>query len=88
MSGYAVAPDVVSAVLHDGAVVLHMGTKRYYSLNETGALVWRLLEADTPRPRIVAELRQAFEVDEAAAEAAVERLVAQLAAERLLRREP
>jgi len=81
---YAVASDVVSASLHDGAVVLHLGTKRYYSLNETGALVWQLLEARTPRPAIVAELRRAFDVDAAAAEAAVERLVAELAAERLL----
>ena len=81
---YDVSADVVSAALHDGAVVLHMGTKRYYSLNETGALVWQMLEGGAGRAEIVAALRHAFEVDAEAAGAAVDRLVAELAAERLL----
>lgn len=85
MSELAVADDVVSAVLDDGVVVLHLGTKRYYSLNETGALVWRLLESRAGRAEIVAELGRAFEVEAAAAAAAVDRLLAELVAERLLK---
>lgn len=84
MSEHAVAADVVSAVLDDGVVVLHLGTKRYYSLNETGALVWQLLEAGAERAAIVAELRRSFDVDPAAARAAVDRLVDELVSERLL----
>ena len=26
------------------AVLLHLGTKRYYTLNETGARIWELLQ--------------------------------------------
>jgi hypothetical protein len=36
--------DVVFADLPDGGVVVHTGTKRYYSLNHTGARIWELLE--------------------------------------------
>jgi Asp/Glu/hydantoin racemase len=39
-----VVPDVVFADLPDGGVVVHTGTKRYYSLNQTGARIWALLE--------------------------------------------
>jgi Asp/Glu/hydantoin racemase len=39
-----VAADVVFADLPDGGVVVHTGTKRYYSLNQTGARIWALLE--------------------------------------------
>ena len=41
---YLVSPHAASATVDGGAVLLHMETKRYYSLNETGALIWRLLQ--------------------------------------------
>jgi hypothetical protein len=39
-----VTADAVFADLPDGGVVVHTGTKRYYSLNQTGARIWGLLE--------------------------------------------
>jgi hypothetical protein len=39
-----VVADAVFADLPDGGVVVHTGTKRYYSLNQTGARIWALLE--------------------------------------------
>jgi len=39
-----VMADAVFADLPDGGVVVHTGTKRYYSLNQTGARIWGLLE--------------------------------------------
>ena len=45
MIRYQAAPQAVFADVPGGGVVLHTGTKRYYSLNQTGARIWALLEA-------------------------------------------
>ena len=49
------------------AALLHLETKRYFSLNETGVQIWRLLEDGRDPPAIaeslVAEYR--LEIDEA-----------------------
>ena len=39
-----VVAEAAFADLPDGGVVVHTGTKRYYSLNPTGARIWTLLE--------------------------------------------
>ena len=84
MTRYVISPEAACAVVEDGAVVLHLGTKRYYSLNETGAAIWQLLEAGTSPHDIPARLRERFDVDDAAAEAEVARLLEELAAESLI----
>jgi hypothetical protein len=85
---YVVSGDAACAVVEDGAVVLNMRTKRYYSLNETGAAIWRLLEDDVPLPEIVAQLIQRYEVEPAAADRAVVALLADLTSEALVSLEP
>jgi hypothetical protein len=85
---YVVSGDAACAVVEDGAVVLNMRTKRYYSLNETGAAIWRLLEDDVPLPEIVAQLTQRYEVEPAAADRAVAALLADLTSEALVSLEP
>jgi hypothetical protein len=45
MKRYQTAAEAVFAEVPGGGVVLHTGTKRYYSLNETGARIWALLES-------------------------------------------
>lgn len=45
MKRYRAAVEAVFAEVPGGGVVLHTGTKRYYSLNETGARIWALLES-------------------------------------------
>jgi hypothetical protein len=76
--------DVACANVEDGAVILHMGTKRYFSLNETGAEIWRLLEEDVPLPEIPTRLSEAFDVAIDEARAAVAELVAVLLEKDLL----
>ena len=76
--------DVLTAHLAGEAVLLHLGTKRYYRLNETGAAIWRELEARSGRDRIVTALCERFEVRRADADAAVEALLSTLAAQGLL----
>lgn len=76
--------DVACARVDDGAVLLHMGTKRYFSLNETGAEVWRLLEYGVPVDDIPQRLSERFDVTADEARDAVTGLVDALVAEQLL----
>ena len=81
---YTISADAAFAAVDDGAVVLHMGTKRYYSLNETGMFVWRRLEDGSGRADIVAQLVDEYEVGIAEAEMAVGRLLEELVQESLI----
>ena len=81
---YVVAADAACASLEGGAVLLHMGTKRYYSLNETGALVWQLLEEGATEGDVVRRLVDRYMVAAGEAGAAVAVLLAELLAEGLV----
>ena len=82
---YTISPDAAFAAVEDGAVVLHMRTKRYYSLNDTGAFVWRRLENGTARATIVTQVVDEYDVGIAEAEVAVARLLDELVQEDLIR---
>jgi hypothetical protein len=84
MTRYRLSPDAACAAVDDGAVVLHMGTRRYFSLNETGATIWRLLEEEVALGEIPARLGDLYAVDAAIATNALDRLLAELAAEQLI----
>jgi hypothetical protein len=58
--------DVVFTDLDDGsAVLLHLQTKYYFSLNETGSFLWKLLEREngTTEAELIEELCSAFDVE-------------------------
>jgi len=76
--------DVAAASLADGTVLLHMGTKRYFSLNETGAAIWRMVEEDVAVADIPARLSASYEVPIEDAHVAVVELLASLAEQDLL----
>ena len=81
---YSISPDAAFSAVEDGAVVLHMRTKRYYSLNETGTFVWRRLEGGIARAEIVAQVVDEYDVGIAEAEIAVARLLDELIQETLI----
>jgi hypothetical protein len=83
---YRISEHALSAALEDGTVLLHLHTKRYYSLNETGAAVWRMLEDGSTREAIIQRLVAEFDVDTERAAAEVDRLLDELAAEQLISR--
>ena len=59
-------PDVVYTRFDDtSAALLNLKTKRYYTLNETGARIWELLEERQDLTSILDVLRTEFEVDDA-----------------------
>jgi hypothetical protein len=86
---YLAEPDVLAAHLEGEAVLLHAGTKRYYRLNETAALAWRVLEDDPGRGATAAALADAlcaaFDVGRAVALEEAGRLLDELAAHRMVR---
>ena len=84
MTGYFVSPHAACATVDGGAVLLHMQTKRYYSLNETGAMIWRLLQRRVERPEILQQLVDTYQVGIADAERALLRLLDDLRAESLV----
>ena len=84
MIGYLVSPHAACATVDGGAVLLHMQTKRYYSLNETGAMIWRLLQRRVEGPEILQQLVDTYSVGIADAERALLRLLDELRAESLV----
>ena len=78
------SPHAVCATLENGAVVLHMVTKRYFTLNESGAFIWGLLEQGHPTAEIIHRICEAFTVSAGEAAASLQRLVSELEGEQLL----
>ncbi len=64
--------------------MLHMATKRYYSMNETGAAIWDGIAAGRDRAAIVQQLTAEYDIGVRDAELAFERIVAELLAEGLI----
>ena len=63
---YQAREDVVFTDLDDGsAVLLHLQTKFYFSLNETGSFLWKLFEREdgVDEEELSAELCKAFDVE-------------------------
>jgi hypothetical protein len=85
---YTISPDAAYAALEDGAVVLNLHTKRYYSLNETGALIWAMLEDSASMDEIVQRLVAQYEIGAGEARASLDRLLRELEGERLVTAEP
>ncbi len=80
-------PQVVLTEMRDGtAVLLHLDTKFYFTLNATGVLVWKLLSVgvETTRETIAQRMTREFDVDHATALADLDALVSALSAEKLV----
>ena len=81
---YRVSGDALTATLSDGAVLLNLHSKRYFSLNETGTRVWGLIEQNAELDDIVRTLTAEYDVPESEARSEVTALVSELLAEGLV----
>ena len=81
---YRVPKDVMAAHLAGEAVLLHLGTKAYFKLNDTAAEAWKGMEAGEDEDRVVERLVAAFEVPPETARAELRSLAAELTARGLL----
>jgi hypothetical protein len=72
-------PQVVCTELRNGeGVLLHLGTQCYFTLNQTGLVVWRLIEKGMELGEIGQELAARFRVSDPQARQHVLDLVHQL----------
>jgi Coenzyme PQQ synthesis protein D (PqqD). len=71
-------PSVLVAHLEGHAVLLHLVSKAYFRLNETGVAIWRGIERGDERDAIIASLVADFDVSAGDAEQALDALVAEL----------
>ncbi len=77
-------PDVAYRELEGEMVLVHLGTNRIYSLNETGARFWELLAAGGERAEIERQLLDEFVVDPADLRAEIASMLEALADEGLV----
>ena len=78
--------EVLAAHLGGEAVLLDLNAKRYYRLNESATVVFRALEEGEGREGAIRRLIAAFEVSHSDAASAVDVLLADLAARKLVAR--
>src|SRR5918992_2731924 len=82
---YAVnSGQVISEVIDGEAVMINMTTGNYYSLNETGAVIWDALERSASVEEIVSGLESGYDSTREQIEQAVGELVAELEREELI----
>jgi hypothetical protein len=86
MKELEVVADAVFAALADGGVVVHTQTKRYYSLNQTGARIWELLEESGDPVVAAATIAAEYGISADEAREAVAHLTEGLTAAGLIRR--
>lgn len=80
-------PDVIHTELETGqAVLLHMETHKYYSLNHTGLLVWTLLSKGETLSSISDHIAQEYGIQPEQAKSDVSQLVDELTAAGLVLR--
>lgn len=75
---------MISETIDGEVVAIHLGTGVYYSLRDTGAEVWGLLEKGATRAEIVGWLAGAYDAAPNELDAAVGRFIDTLAADELL----
>lgn len=75
---YRAIPEALVATLSDGAVLLNLQTKRYFSLNETGTRIWEQVQEGADEESIVGTMVREYEVDEATARREVRRILDEL----------
>ena len=76
--------DVVSTELDNEVVLVNMTSKYYYTLNETGRLIWRGLTAGKSENDIAQELVEHFDIDADTALGDINELVTELKREKLI----
>ncbi len=77
-------PEVVYTSLEDGAVLLHLESKFYYSLNESGEAIWRLLDSAESLEDLVQEVMLEYEVEQGRVKGSISKFLEELEREQLV----
>jgi hypothetical protein len=79
--------DVEWRDVGDELLVLELGSATYFSVNDSGIVLWNALLDGATKEELVAQLMKEFDVDDAGAKAAVDEFVDELNGRGLLREE-
>jgi hypothetical protein len=86
---YALHPELRLTALEDEGVVLHLGVKRYFTVNDTGLLILEALkQAPLGEAALVAALLDQYEVTEQVARETVAAFLEQCVAAAVVIAEP
>ena len=75
---YRAIAEALVATLSDGAVLLNLQTKRYFSLNETGTRIWEMVQQTADEEAIITTLLNEYDVEEPMARSEVRRILDEL----------
>ncbi|MDB4916391.1 MAG: hypothetical protein JWM95_4035 [Gemmatimonadetes bacterium] len=75
---YRAIAEALVATLSDGAVLLNLQTKRYFSVNETGTRIWAMVQKTADEEEIIATLLSEYDVEEPMARTEVRRILDEL----------
>ncbi len=79
-------PDVVITELENKeAVLLHLGSKNYFTLNETGLRIWQMLSSGLTPVEISERLQEEYDVTPEKAKESVLNLIGELINEKLVK---
>jgi hypothetical protein len=84
MARVARNPEVECTELADGAVLLNMETRLYYSLNQSGLELWNATDRANGPEEVAKRLTEVFEIDQQAAVDVVSDFIPELERERLV----
>jgi hypothetical protein len=79
------SPNVIHETIEGEVILIDLKTGTYYSLRDSGAAVWQAIEQGAVEDGIAAELRSRYEASEEQIRDAVQRLLAELEREGLIR---
>ena len=81
---YARCPDVIEREVDGEAVLLDLKTGIYYSLNEVGSEVWKLIDGKRSVREVAQWVVENYEIDRLTAEKDVKELLEDLLKEKLI----
>lgn len=77
-------PTVISETIDGEAILINLDTGAYYSLRETGAALWQLIEQGAAGQQLIDELSDRYDGAPAVMAAGAQALLAELAHEQLI----
>jgi hypothetical protein len=84
---YRAGADVILTELGDGTgVLLHLGTKFYYTLNATGIAAWKALGGGASHEAIASQIATKFQIDAETAARDIEPVLNEMLTEGLIAR--
>ena len=77
-------PEVVETVLEDGAVLLNLRTKFYYSLNGVGYKIWQLLDSAESSEELIQKAMASYQADSGKIKESISKFLGELEQEQLV----